>query len=308
MWWLLSFASCSSHHGTGISEAPAEGQEQESRLESQHTHKPSDELKHTTLADSACGNNYPGQSLASLLADLQCIREYRKSASEKGGTPYFELECLAKDGQWYWIGESDIQRSVPSAVGTFWGCGPAEWKAPETGEGETGREVWKRPLATDGDGVPDAPLIMGRKTSRSGQTKYLMQKVGYPAAQSAWQDGETVKEKYTHEYERYQLNHTDCPERTDGEERQLSAIVGHRLNDEKGSQRRIQFSCQWTNDTETWEDEHEVQKKYNAAVLTYWHSDLKARRSCKVPDRRLQILGHRKFRTKLLLKVQIKEL
>ncbi|KAM3563057.1 hypothetical protein BBO_06764 [Beauveria brongniartii RCEF 3172] len=55
--------------------------------------KPSDEPDHTTLADSACGNNYPVQSLASLLADLQCIREYRTSAPNKGGTPYFEI-CI----------------------------------------------------------------------------------------------------------------------------------------------------------------------------------------------------------------------
>ncbi|EGX94813.1 hypothetical protein CCM_03084 [Cordyceps militaris CM01] len=173
-------------------------------------------------------------SLASLLADLQCIREYQKSASEKGGTPYFKLECLAKDGQWYWIGEL-IFRGLSRLL--------------STGEGETGREVWKRPLATDGDGVPDAPLIMGRKTSRSGQTKYLRQKVGIsysPVGMAEWGNSEG------------ELDDTDWPERTDGEERQLSAIVGHGLNDEKGSQKRFQFSCQWTNDTEAWEDEHEV--------------------------------------------------
>ncbi|KGQ07748.1 hypothetical protein BBAD15_g6924 [Beauveria bassiana D1-5] len=264
--------------------------------------KASNERDHTTLAGSACSNNYPGQSIASLLVDLQCIREYRTSASDKCDTPYFELECLGQDGQWYWIAESDVQRSVPSAVGTFWGCGPEDWIAPETKGGETGREVWKRPLATDGDGVPDALLIMGRKASRSGQIEYLIQKVGYPASQPTWHDEETVKERYTHEHERYRLNHTDYPELMDGEEPQLSAIVGHRLNGERGSQKRIQLSCHWTNETETWEAEDEVQKKYNAAVLTYWQSDLKARHSCKVPNRRLRILGHVESRTKLLLK------
>jgi hypothetical protein len=266
--------------------------------------KASDEPDHTTLAGSACGNNYPGQSLASLLAHLQCIREYRTSAFDKDGTPYFELECLSQDGHWYWIAESDIQRSVPSAVGTFWGCGPEDWIAPETGGRETGREVWKRPLATDGDGVPDAFLVMGRKTSRSGQTEFLMQKVGYPATESKWQDEETVKAKCTHEYERYRLNQTEYPDLMDGEEPQLSAIVGHRLNGEKGRKKGIQLSCQWNN-RETWEAEGEVQKKYNAAVLTYWQSDSKARRSCKVPDQCLQILGHTESRTKLLLKVQM---
>ncbi|KAK3177864.1 hypothetical protein K4F52_009416 [Lecanicillium sp. MT-2017a] len=267
--------------------------------------KPSDEPDHTTSAGSACGNNYPGQPLASLLVDLQCIREYRTSAFDKGGTPYFELECLKQDGQWYWIAECDIQRSVPSAVGTFWGCGPEDWIGPENGGRETGREVWKRPLATDGDGVPDALLIMGRKTSRSGQTEFLMQKVGYPATQPKWQDEETVKAKCTHEYERYRLNQTDYRELMDGEEPQLSAIVGHRLNGEKGSQKGIQLSCQWTNNRETWETEGKMQKKYNAAVLTYWQSDSKARRACKVPDQRLQILGHTESRTKLLFKVQM---
>jgi hypothetical protein len=267
--------------------------------------KASDGLDHTTLAGSACSSNYPEQSLASLLAHLQCIRGYRTSAFDKGGTPYFELECLGQDGHWYWIAESDIQRSVPSAVGTFWGCGPEDWIAPETGGRETGREVWKRPLATDGDGVPDALLIMGHKTSRSGQTEFLMQQVGYPATEPKWQDEETVKAKCTHEYERYRLNQTDYPELTDGGEPQLSAIVGHRLNGEKGPRKGIQLSCQWTNNRETWEAEGEVQKKYNAAVLTYWKSDSKARRSCKVPDQRLQIVGHTKSRTKLLLKVQM---
>jgi hypothetical protein len=267
--------------------------------------KASDELDHKTLAGSACGNNYSGQSLASLLAHLQCIREYRTSAFHKGGTPYFELECLGQDGHWYWIAESDIQRSVPSAVGTFWGCGPEDWIAPETERRETGREAWKRPLAADGDGVPDALLIMGRKTSRSGQTEFLMQTVGYPATEPEWQDEETVKAKCTHEYERYRLNQTDYPDLMDGEETQLSAIVGHRLNGEKGRQKGIQLSCQWTNNRETWEAEAEVQKKYNAAVLTYWQSDSKARRSCKVPDQCLQVLGHMESRTKLLLKVQM---
>lgn len=112
--------------------------------------KAANELDHTTLAGSACSNNYPGQSIASLLVDLQCIRECRTSAFGKCDTPYFELKCLGKDGQWYWIAESDVQRSVPSAVGTFWGCGPEDWKAPETKGGETGREVWKRRLATAG--------------------------------------------------------------------------------------------------------------------------------------------------------------
>jgi hypothetical protein len=271
----------------------------------------SDELAHikasddTILASSACGNNYPGQPLASLLAHLQCIRGYRTSAFDKGGTPYFELECLGQDGHWYWIAESDIQRFVPSGVGTFWGCGAEDWIPPDNGGGETGREVWKRPLATDGDGVPDALLIMGHKTSRSGQTGFLMQKVGYPAAQPKWLDEETVKAKCTHEYERYRLIQTDYPELMDGEEPQLSAIVGHRLNGEKGPRKGIQLSCQWTNNRETWEAEGEVQKKYNAAVLTYWESDLKARRSCKVTDQRLQILGHTVTRTKLLLKVQM---
>jgi hypothetical protein len=265
----------------------------------------SDELYHTTLAGSAFGDNYAGRSLASILVNLQCIREYRTSALGKGGTPYFELECLGQDGQWYWIAEFDIQRSVPSAVGTFWGCGPKDWIAPETGGRETGREVWKRPLATDGDGVPDAILIMGRKTSRSGQTVFLMQKVGYPANQPTWHDENTVKEKWTHEHERYQLSHTDYPEQMDGEEPQLVAIVGHRLHGEKGFQKRIQLSCQWTNGTETWEAEDEMQRKYNAAVLTYWQSDSKARRLCKVPDQRLQIVGHEERRTKLLVKVQM---
>lgn len=256
-------------------------------------------------ADGPCSNNRPGQSAAGVLAGLQCVKEYRTPSLDKGGTPYFELECLGQDGQWYWIAESDIQRSVPSAVGTFWGCGPEDWRPPETEEGETGREVWKRPLATEGDGVPDALLIMGRKTSRSGQTKYLTQKVGYPAAQPVWNDETTVKEQCAHEYEIYRLHHTDRPELTDKEERQLSAIVGHRLNGEKGSQKGIQFSCQWTSGTETWEAEDQVQRKYNAAVLTYWQSDPKARRSCKVPDRRLQILGHEKSGTRLLLNVQM---
>ena len=58
----------------------------------------------------------------------------------------------------------------------------------------------------------------------------------------------------------YCLHHTDYPELTDKEERQLSAIVGHRLNSEKGSQKGTQFPCQWTNDTETWEAEDQVQK------------------------------------------------
>ncbi|OAA71130.1 Chromo domain protein [Akanthomyces lecanii RCEF 1005] len=261
--------------------------------------KLSKESDHTTLADGSY-NKYCG-----LLAGLQGIRAYQTSSSDNGGTPYFELECLGQDGQWCWIAESEIQRSVPSAVGTFWGCGPEDWSPPETAEGEIGREVWKRPLPTDGDGVPDALLIMGRKTSRSGQTKYLMQKVGYPAAKPVWTNEEIVNEKYTHEYKLYCSNHTVCSELTEGKERQLSAIVGHRLNGEKGSQKGIQFSCQWTNDTETWEAEDKVQKRYNAAVLTYWRSDPKARPSCKVPERRLQILGHEKSGTSLLLKVQM---
>ncbi|KAM3504767.1 hypothetical protein MY11210_008225 [Beauveria gryllotalpidicola] len=67
--------------------------------------KPSNEPEHTTLADGPCSNNCPGQSFvgkhAGLLAGLQCVREYRKSSIDKGGTPYFELECLGQDGQWY---------------------------------------------------------------------------------------------------------------------------------------------------------------------------------------------------------------
>ncbi|KJZ68891.1 hypothetical protein HIM_11713 [Hirsutella minnesotensis 3608] len=264
--------------------------------------KAPDEPDHTILAG---GNNYLGLSIASLPEDLQCIRTYRTSAFDKDEKPCFELQCLMRDGQWYWIAESNVQRSVPSAVGTFWGCGPEDWVAPETGGRETGREVWKRPLATDGDGVPDALLIMGRKTSQSGQTEFLMQKVGYPATQPTWHDEEGVKEKWIYEYETYRSNHAEDRDLTDGEEPQLVAIVGHRLNGESGPQKRIQLSCQWANGTETWEDEDEVQRKYNAAVLTYWQSDPKARPSCKVPDQRLQILGHEKSRSKLLLKVQM---
>ncbi|KJZ68371.1 hypothetical protein HIM_12238 [Hirsutella minnesotensis 3608] len=260
-------------------------------------HKVPDETDQTTLAGGARGNDHSGVSLASSLPDdLQCVRDYRKSAFNKGDMPYFEFHCLMRDGQWYWIAESDIQRSVPSAVGTFWGCGPEDWVAPETGGREPEREVWKRPLATDDDGVPEAFLIMCRKTSQSGHTGFLVQKVGYPAAQPTWHDEKWAKEKCIYEYERYQSYQADYRDLRDGEEPQLVAIVGHRLNGESGSQKRIQLSCQWTNDTETWEIEDEIQRKYNAAVLTYWQSDAKARRACKVPDKRLRIIGYEKTR------------
>ena len=260
---------------------------------------------HTILTGSACRDNDPGILLAKLPEDLQCIREYRISASDKAGKPYFELECLMQDGQWYWIAESDVQRSVPSAVGTFWGCGPEDWIAPKPGEKETGRAYWKRPLATDDDGVPDALLISGRKTTKSGQTQFPMQKVGYPTTPPTWHDEDTVKDEWTQEYERYQLHHADYRDLMNGEEPRFVAVVGHRLNGENGSKKGIQFSCQWTNGTESWEPEDDVQRKYNAAALTYWQSDAKARRACKVPDRRLRIVGHDKSGTKLLLKVQM---
>ncbi|KAK4071120.1 hypothetical protein Purlil1_13507 [Purpureocillium lilacinum] len=268
-------------------------------------HKTTDGQDHMILAGSARRNNDPGLFLARLPEDLQCIRAYRTSTFDKADKPYFELECLMQDGQWYWIAESDVQRSVPSAVGTFWGCGPEDWIAPKAGEKETGRAYWKRPLATDDDGVPDALLILGRQATRSGQTQFPMQKIGYPTTPPTWHDEDTVKDEWAQEYERYQLHHADYRDLMNGEEPQFVAVVGHRLNGENGSQKGIQFSCQWTNGTESWEPEDDVQRKYNAAVLTYWQSDAKARRACKVPDRRLRIVGHEKSRTKLLLKVQM---
>ena len=161
------------------------------------------------------------------------------------------------------------------------------------------------PLATDSDGVPDGLLIVGCKTSRSGQTEFSMQKVGYPAIQPTWHDEDTVKERWPREYERHQLNHADFCELMDGEESQLVAIVGHRLNGERSARKRIQLSCQWENNTETWRAEDEVQRKHNAAVLTYWQSDTKARRFCKVSDHWLRVLGHENSRAKLFLKVQM---
>ena len=267
--------------------------------------KASNKPDQTALAGSACDNNYSGPSLVKLPEHLQCIREYRTSACGKDGMLHFELECLMQDGQWYWIAESDVQRSVPSAVGTFWGCGPEDWIAPKPGEKETGRAYWKRPLATDDDGVPDALVISGRKTTKSGQTQFPMQKVGYPTTPPTWHDEDTVKDEWTQEYERYQLHHANYRDLMNGEEPRFVAVVGHRLNGENGSKKGIQFSCQWTNGTESWEPEDDVQRKYNAAALTYWQSDAKARRACKVPDRRLRIVGHAKSGTKLLLKVQM---
>ena len=248
--------------------------------------KASGELGHTALPDDACGNRYL-ELLDSLAENLQCIRKHRMSTFGKDGTSYFELECLLQDGAWYWIAEFDIQRYVPSAVGTLWGCGPEDWVAPKTGEKETGRQVWRRPLATDVDGVPDGLIIMGRKISPSGRTQFLMQKIGYPGQQPTWYQEDKIKKDWPYEYERYLSNGAKYRETMNEKEPQLVAIVGHRLNGEKGIRKQIQLSCQWTNGTETWEVEDDVQRKYNAAVLTYWQSDPKARSSCNVPDRRL---------------------
>lgn len=264
-----------------------------------------DEQDDAIFDGDSLGDKYRGLLISGLRTNLQCVRNYRTAILGKGDAPYFELECLMQDGQWYWVAESDVQWSVPSAVGTFWGCGPEDWVAPAVGEKETGRQVWKRPLETDVDGVPDEFLIIGRETSRSGQTGFLMQKVGYPAAQPIWLDENTVKESWTHAYENHRSNYArdrDIPFR---EGAWLSAIVDHRLNVESSRRKRIQLSCQWTNGTETWESEDEVQRIYNAAVLTYWQSDPKARARCNIPDQRLRIIGHRSVGTNLLLKVQM---
>ncbi|KAJ6436212.1 hypothetical protein O9K51_11274 [Purpureocillium lavendulum] len=262
------------------------------------------EVDHRPLLSGAHEKCYTGDSRTSLLEDLQSIKDYRRCALNKTDEPYFELECLMRDGQWYWIAESDVQRSVPSAVGTFWGCGPEDWVAPEAGR-ETEREVWKRPLATDDDGVPDAILIVGRKPCPNGHTGFLMQKVGYPT-RPVWHDAKRASE-WKHEYDRYrsyQSGYTDLYNARD-EGPHLVALVGHRLNGESGPRKRVQFSCQWTNGTESWEYEDKIQTEFNAAALTYWQSDLKARGACNVPDKPLRILGHRRHRSGLFLKVQM---
>ena len=209
-----------------------------------------------------------------------------------------------KDGQWYWIAEPEVQRFVPEAVGTFWGCGPADWMAPVRGK-ETGRDLWKRPLATDDDGVPDAALILGAKSSPNGQTEFLTQPVGYPTTEPAWRNKNALKGLCPRENVTQQRDCAESPDAMAKGVPRLVAIVGHRLNGKKGTQKRIQFSCQWNNDTETWENEDEIQRKYNSAVLTYWQSDVKARRSCKVSEQCLQILGHTETRTGLFLKAQM---
>ena len=160
--------------------------------------------------------------------------------------------------------------------------------APKAGEKETGREAWKRPLATDVDGVPDGAFIMDRKIARSGRTQFLMQKIGYPATQPIWYQEERVKKDWPYEYEKCPLKGAEYSKSMEEKVPQLVAVVGHRLNGEEGIRKRIQLSCQWTNNTETWEIEDEVQRKYNAAVQTYWQSDPKARTSCNAPDQRYE--------------------
>ena len=267
--------------------------------------KPHAEVDHELLLSSAHEKCYTAAPGTSLLEDLQRIKDYRRCALNETDQPYFELQCLMRDGQWYWIAESAVQHSVPSAVGTFWGCGPADWVAPEGGR-ETDREVWKRPLATDDDGVPDSFLIVGRKPCPNGHIGFLMQRVGYPGTRSVWHDAKRARawEQEHDRYRSYQSGHTDLYKSRGGGPH-LVALVGHRLNGQSGPRKGIQFSCQWTNGTETWEDEDKIQKEFNAAVLTYWQSDLKARRACKVPDKPLRILGHERHRSKLFLKVQM---
>ncbi|PWI64973.1 hypothetical protein PCL_08424 [Purpureocillium lilacinum] len=267
--------------------------------------KPHAEVDHELLLSSAHEKCYTAAPGTSLLEDLQSIKDYRRRALNETDQPYFELECLMRDGQWYWIAESAVQHSVPSAVGTFWGCGPEDWVAPETGR-ETDREVWKRPLATDDDGVPDSFLIVGRKPCPNGHIGFLMQRVGYRGTRPIWHDAKRARAwKQEHDrYRSYQSGHTDLYKSRDGGSH-LVALVGHRLNGQSGPRKGIQFSCQWTSGTETWEDEDKIQKDFNAAVLTYWQSDLKARRACKVPDRPLRILDHERHRSKLFLKVQM---
>ena len=237
--------------------------------------------------------------------DLQCVGDYRFSTSDEDGKPYFELNCLMPNGQWYWFAESEVQRCVPSAVGTFWGCGSANWIAPESGGKDGSQEIWKRPRATDDDGVPDQFIITCVRTCKNGQKELLIQKIGYPIVQETWYDEDAVAEKWPGEYGSYRSAYARHHERANDEEPQLIAVVGHRLNGEKGSKKGIQLSCQWADDSETWEYEDKIQRKYNAAVLTYWHSDLDARRVFKVPDQPLRILRHEKTSSTLLLKVQM---
>ncbi|KAK4073592.1 hypothetical protein Purlil1_12980 [Purpureocillium lilacinum] len=149
-------------------------------------------------------------------------------------------------------------------------------------------------------------LIIGCKTARNGQDKFLLQKVGYPSAQPIWRDEDSVKGRWPHKFGQFnRISRAGHRARQNSNEPRLVAIVGHRLKGKDGTQKRIQLSCQWTNDTESWEDEYDVQSKYNPAVLTDRPSDPKVRRSYNVPKQRLRVGGHKLCRTTLFLKAQI---
>ncbi|KAM4062403.1 hypothetical protein HRG_011180 [Hirsutella rhossiliensis] len=179
--------------------------------------------------------------------NLQYIKSHRKPEVNEEVTPYFELYCLLRDSKSYWIRESVVQRAASAAVCTYWGCGGEGWKLYDRPKKEVGRELWKRPLATDEDGVPHAILVVGHDLRDDGQSKFLVQNVGYPASRAKWYVERTVRSRWRSECDDYHLRDTEYYSPTDKAGPKLDTIVGHRVyrSGKNSSLRSFQLSCQW---------------------------------------------------------------
>lgn len=180
-----------------------------------------------------------------------------------------------------------VQRVSNAAVCTYWGYGPEEWRRPGP------------------ESVPPEPLKV--LAYREVDEKLLLQLVGYPASRCRWIFAVEVKERWSAFYERWCIDQQASWPQTNadpmtpgaGERGDLQTIVGHRLEvDDDDGNSEFQLSCQWALGPESWEYEEDIQRVYNAAVLTYWSSEPEAREG-KVPDRYLRFLSRDRLNGKL---------